>query len=56
MTGRQLKQRRKELNHSIASASTQLGISDRTLCRWECLPELPRKVERLVSGLKRREA
>lgn len=54
MTGEQFKQRRKELNHSISSASTSLGISNRTLCRWENLPELPLKIELLTKRLTKR--
>jgi DNA-binding transcriptional regulator YiaG len=54
MTGDQFKQRRKGLNHSISSASSKLGISSRTLCRWENLPELPLKIEQLTKRLTKR--
>ncbi len=46
MNGAHLKQQRKSLGLSIAKTSLKLGISARTLCRWELLPELsPRKLE-----------
>lgn len=54
MTGAELKQRRKELNHSIASASLLLGVSDRTLCRWERLPELPKQIRLLTKKLRKK--
>lgn len=54
MTGAQLKQQRKALGLSLSTASKQIGISSRTLCRWELLPELPRKYKLLASRLRKR--
>lgn len=54
MTGAQLKQRRRELKHSLASASRELGISARTIARWENLLELPSHAENIVLKLTKR--
>ena len=54
MTGAQLKQRRRDLKHSLASASRELGISARTIARWECLLELPSHAEKIVMQLRKR--
>lgn len=55
MTGAQLKQRRRELKHSLASASRELGISARTIARWESLLELPSHAEKISMRLKKNE-